>query len=276
MGIWAGVGGDADVISPVTFHEPVASYAALSAVVNPQDGDWCKTGDDGRPWRALVLAGNIIWVPPDWYDAADVYVLNASGDAYINPADAFAALTARGWVDSSAAGGTATKSADAPLILDSGSGANGAARLDFTPTTAPTTSFHVAKIKAHTGVSDATKSLGFYALIGGLFGGTQYYSFASFSWLVRGDCKFANHPPAQLGNGLVSGGSDFFWVFVWQNCDSAQATSTMMIPNKDEIACIDRSEALVGHSLLLFTAFAGSDGVQRIGHIEEWHWIKVA
>lgn len=81
MGIWAGVGGDADVISPLTFHEPVASYAALSAVVNPQDGDYCMCLDTGlvvRYFNGALDDANFVpdvWLPAWAFDGGRPSVL---------------------------------------------------------------------------------------------------------------------------------------------------------------------------------------------------------
>ncbi len=147
---------DSGVKGPYADYD--AALTALRADATASDGDLYQL-DDGRTFAALT--GDLGWlVPPRAYDRISGLVINATGNAEFTKADDLAAVTGRGWVVI-ASGGTVTKSADAALIINSGTPQTKTSELRFTPTTAVAKGLFIAKITGITGSVMANCNLNF-------------------------------------------------------------------------------------------------------------------
>lgn len=113
MGFFYKAGGGAGV----SVHEE-SSYTALATAAKTLDHEQLMrdTSTDFyyKNWKT---GGPGIPVPVRFFDDVTGYLTNASGNAYIQPSDAIADLTGRGWVDDSRHEGSVSKTSGNPLIL---------------------------------------------------------------------------------------------------------------------------------------------------------------
>lgn len=135
-----------EITAAATYDAALTAYRSTGAA-----GDWYQTTDDGRYWRGAESGSTGILIPADlWTDAA-AHVVNASGPCRIVSASDDASLDAGGFVRTSGANSTCTKTAGADLALtynNTNAGSN--ASIDFTATAEPDLSVVVIKIASIT------------------------------------------------------------------------------------------------------------------------------
>jgi hypothetical protein len=131
---------------------PYADYdtalTALRVDATASDGDLYQL-DNGEVFAALT--GDIGWlVPARAYGRISGLVSNATGNAEFTKADDLTAVTGRGWAPATS-GGTVTKSANAALIINSGTPQTKSAEIRFTPTDPVAKGLFIAKFTSLTG-----------------------------------------------------------------------------------------------------------------------------
>ncbi len=128
-----------------------ASYDALvTAMAAADSGDWGQDTTTGRMYRMFKpMFGGGLPIPAELFELAPIYVANASGDSYMLPSDDEAAAAARGVAFSETGNGSATKSAAASAVVNSGNA--GSSQLLITPTAWPAASLLLIKITASAG-----------------------------------------------------------------------------------------------------------------------------
>jgi len=96
-----------------------ASYSALASSAKSQaHGVLMRDTSTDFYYKNYKTGGPGIPVPVEYFDSVTGYLSNASGNAYIAPADSYSDLTSRGWANNDTNAGTSTKTAGADLVLD--------------------------------------------------------------------------------------------------------------------------------------------------------------
>jgi len=102
--------------------EPVvegASYNALASSAKSQaHGVLMKDTSTGFYYKNYRTGGPGIPVPVEYFDSVTGYLSNASGNAFVAPADSYSDLLSRGWSNNDLNDGTSTKTSGADLVLD--------------------------------------------------------------------------------------------------------------------------------------------------------------
>ena len=95
------------------------SFDALATSAKSQDhGVLMLDTTNNLYYKNWKTGGSGIPVPVEYFDDVTGYLTNASGNCYMSPADSYADLTARGWVNFDQGTGTSTKIAGSDLVLD--------------------------------------------------------------------------------------------------------------------------------------------------------------
>lgn len=221
-----------------TIKGPYADYdaalAALRADAAAADGDIYLL-NDGRMFAALT--GDLGWLlPPRAYNRTSGLVSNATGNAEFSKADALADVTDRGWVASTTAPGSVTKTAGAALICSSPNPATTVASFIFTPTSALTKGLAIFKITGITGGQKANNNLWIYT-------GAAFFRFtlanvsagnvgllASFS-AIDGDAK-----------GDLNSVSTPVWVALEVDNSSTSTLQKVFLLESDDMLAIQESD----------------------------------
>jgi len=96
-----------------------ASFDALATSAKSQDhGVLMLDTTNNLYYKNWKTGGSGIPVPVEYFDDVTGYLTNASGNCYMSPADSYADLTARGFVNFDQGTGTSTKIAGSDLVLD--------------------------------------------------------------------------------------------------------------------------------------------------------------
>lgn len=231
------------------------------------DGDWRTTDDDERTWRAKTTDSTFLWWPAEWYGGLSSYALNATGNCKMLLADDEAAAVARGWVDGSASGGTATKSAGSHMIVDSGASAGGLGWFAFTATTNPSKWAAAFEVKAsqHGGTDLMRLQVP--------VGGTRYVLFDLAIGGTLGTGHLHNDG-GQLGAGQIVAGSDWFWVYLRGDDSDAQGPVEALVPGITRECLLQRSQlSVVAKQDFALVAARGNS--RCIIHCRQAHWLTM-